>query len=153
MICKNCSSEIPVGSEFCIICGAKADEDFKNTIVKKTEISDKHFSLEDIAKQHGSVSDNSTGISAIGMDDGDPSSYEENDMCHKNDLPSLTGNGSSFFRADGSLPPLQGAGRLSMNDMQSLSVSGIPMRSDNELKLGADSFSGLYEQPQEDNDE
>ena len=153
LICENCLAEIPGGSDFCIICGAKTGDDFQNTIVKKPEMSDKHFSLEDIAKQQGFVANDSPGMSAIGMDDETDTPYMEPDMCSETALPSLTADDSSFFSTDGSLPPLQGAGRLSMQDMQSLSVSGMPMRSDNELKLDADSFSGLYWQPQENNDE
>ena len=153
LICESCSAEIPNGSDFCIICGAKTGDVFQNTIVKKTEMSDKHFSLEDIAKQQGCVANYSPGMSAISMDDETDTPCIESNMCSETALPSLTADDSSFFRANGSLPPLQGAGRLSMQDMQSLSGTGMPMRSDNELKLDADSFSGLYGQPQENNDE
>lgn len=50
MLCRNCGSQIPDNSKFCVNCGIKI-EDEQAGVVQKRVISDKHYSLEEISAQ------------------------------------------------------------------------------------------------------
>ena len=81
MKCKNCMAEIPDNAEFCIFCGAKvnknnsdgADSAEKSSSSGKKVISDRHYSLEEIANQQNN-SGNENGVGNDKPDD-DPSTY------------------------------------------------------------------------------
>ena len=50
MLCRNCGAQIPDNSKFCVECGTKIETE-QIGVDRQRVISDKHYSLEDIAKQ------------------------------------------------------------------------------------------------------
>ncbi|MDD6490015.1 MAG: zinc ribbon domain-containing protein, partial [Clostridia bacterium] len=50
MFCTNCGGQVPDNSKFCVCCGVKIENE-QTGVVPKRVISDKHYSLEEIAEQ------------------------------------------------------------------------------------------------------
>ena len=109
MLCKNCGGQIPDNSKFCVNCGIKIEAEREDATQKRV-ISDRHYSLEEIAAQQKEL--NSSGINqqqGINLNK-TPSNANLQNLIHSEPSPfspmSEVQNNSENVSAKNTTPPL-----------------------------------------------